>query len=268
VLDAAPHEVTHTNPVVLPAERLVLFVSKTIEPGAERIESVSIDGGPRSVVVERATTPVWSPTGHLLFWRDGAVLAVALDARTGRPRGTAVPVLPSGTIEQLASGQLAMTLSSTGTLVFEPVGFRDTRVFSVSRDGAALALDQLPSNRYANPRISPDGRRLLVEIGGNVIEALDLARGTRARLTAAEASTDFSTWSADGRRVAFRRFGMPFWTAADGRGDSAPLPGATANDFPSSPGPDSDSLIAVRVSPETSADVFLMSMSGAFDPNR
>ena len=96
VLDAARHEVVHAGPVVLPGERLVLFASQTTEPGAERIEAVSIDGGLRSVVVERAATPVWSPTGHLLFSRDSAVLAVAFDARSGTPRGAAVPVLPGG----------------------------------------------------------------------------------------------------------------------------------------------------------------------------
>jgi serine/threonine protein kinase/Tol biopolymer transport system component len=266
VLDAARHEVLHARPVVLPGERLVLFASQTTEPGAERIESVSIDGGPRSVVVERATTPVWSSTGHLLFSRDGAVLALAFDARSGTPRGVAVPVLPSGAVEALAFGQLALTLSSTGTLVLAPVGFKDTRVVSVSRDGATLALDLLPSNQYANPRISPDGRRLLVEIGGNVIEALDLARGTRARLTAAALGVLFTTWSVDGARVVFRRFGGPRWAAADGSGDSGPVPNATATDFPSSPGPDPDSVIILRVSPETSGDVFLMSMSGAFEP--
>ena len=219
VLDAARHEVRHARPVVLPGERFVLFASQTTEPGAGRIESVSIDGGPRSVVVERATTPVWSSTGHLLFSRDGAVLALAFDPRSGTPRGAAVPVLPSGVVEALASGQLALTLSSTGTLVFAPVGFKDTRLVSVSRDGAALALDLLPSNEYADPRISPDGRRLLVETSGNVIEALDLARGTRARLTAM-LNVRFTTWSVDGTRVIFNRFGLPSWVAADGSGDS------------------------------------------------
>ena len=71
VLDAARHEVLHDSAVVLPGERLVLFSSQTTDPGDDRIESVTIDGGPRSVVVERARTPVWSPTGHLLFARDG-----------------------------------------------------------------------------------------------------------------------------------------------------------------------------------------------------
>ena len=194
VLDAARHEVLHDSAVVLPGERLVLFSSQTTDPGDDRIESVSIDGGPRSVVVERARTPVWSPTGHLLFARDGAILAVAFDPSTGTPRGTATPIMPAGAIESIGSGQMGLTLSSTGTLLFIPAGFTDARVVSVGRDGSPRAVD-LPSGRYRNPRISPDGRRLLVESGEH-IEALDLARGTVARLSTVYSV--FSTWSADG----------------------------------------------------------------------
>ena len=193
------------------------------------------------------------------------MLAAAFDPRTATLRGAAVPVMPSGAVEAARLRRPGAELSSTGTLLYLPAGFTDKRVVSVARDGAALALD-LPSGRYANPRVSPDGRRLLVESGGNVIEALDLARGTRARLTAAAFGTIFSTWSADGNRVVFRRFNSPFWAGADGSGDAGPLPAATVNDFPSSPGPDPDSIIVVRIRPETSGDVFLMSISGAFEP--
>jgi Tol biopolymer transport system component len=265
VLDAARHEVLHDNPVVLPGARLVLFASQTTELGGERVEAVSVDGGPRSVVVDRATTPAWSSTGHLLYARDGAVLAAALDPRTATVLGPAVPVIPAGAVQQLYSGNLGLSVSSTGTLLFMPTGFTDKRVVSVGRDGAALALD-LPSGRYGRPRISPDGRRLLVENGSAVIEALDLARGTRARLTAAATDMNFPTWSADGTHVVFRRFGSPFWAAADGSGNAGPMPNATINDYPSSPGPDPDSVLAVRIRPETSGDVFLMSISGAFSP--
>ena len=265
VLDTARHEMAHNGAVVLPGGRLVLFASQTKDPDAERIESVSIDGGPRSVIVERAGSPVWSPTGHLLFARNGAVLAMAFDPRTGMPGGAAMPIMPAGAIEGLASGLLALSLSSSGTLLSSPAGFTDTRVVSVGRDGTALALD-LPSGRYANPRISPNGRRLLVESGGNVIETLDLARGTRARLTAAALSTTFSTWSADGNRVVFRRFNVPSWVPGDGSGVTGSMPGGTVSDFPTSPGPDPDSIVTLRIRPETSGDVFLMSISGAFEP--
>jgi len=47
VLDAARHEVLHSDPSVLPGGRIVLFASLTTDAGTERIEAVSIDGKKR-----------------------------------------------------------------------------------------------------------------------------------------------------------------------------------------------------------------------------
>jgi serine/threonine protein kinase len=264
-LDAARGEVVHDHATVPPGGHHVLFSSVTTRAAGERIEAVSLDGGARSVVVERATSPVWSPTGHLLFARDGAVLAVAFDPLTATTRGDAIPVIPPGVVARGSSGGLGLRLSSTGTLLYPPVGFQDKQVVSVGRDGATLGLG-LPFEPLSNPRISPDGRRLLFGLDGTVVEMLDLARGTRARLIGPALGTNFPAWSADGSRVVFRRFNAPFWAAADGSGEFAPLPAGAVNDFPTSRGPDPDSVIIVRIQPETSGDVFLMSIGGAFEP--
>jgi serine/threonine protein kinase/Tol biopolymer transport system component len=265
-LDAARGEIAHGEPAVLPGGRAVLFTSSTVKPGEERIEAVPTEGGKRRVVVDRATSPVWSPTGHLLFARDGAVLAVALDPVTATVRGEAVPVIPSGTVEEFTlGGGLCLGLSSTGTLLYAPAGFENKRLVSVGRDGAALDLG-LPADRYDNPRVSSDGRRLLVGVSGRWLDVLDLARGTHARLTGGGGSAGFATWNADGSRVVFRKMQVVSWAAADGSGRSEPVPAATVNDFPSAPGPDPDSFVLVRIQPDTSGDVFLMSISGAFEP--
>jgi eukaryotic-like serine/threonine-protein kinase len=265
VLDAARHEVLHDDPAVLPGGRTVLFTSLTTDSGTERIEAVSIDDRKRSVVIERAATPVWSPTGHLLFGRDGAVWAVPFDPKSATTSGAAVPVIPSGVVGTVRNGSLGFQLSSARTLVFVPADFDYKRVLSVGRDGSEVALD-LPPNRYGNPRISPDGRRLLVESEQSVIEAFDLSRRTRVRLTAVAVATSFSTWTANGEGVVFKRFNVPFWAAADGTGKAGLVSGGLINDFPSSPGPDSDSILDVRIQPETSGDIFLMSISGKFQP--
>jgi serine/threonine-protein kinase len=265
VLDPARHEVLHSDAAVFPGTRTVLFTSLTTETGAERIEAVPLDGGRRSVVIEHAMAPVWSPTGHLLFGRDGAVWAVPFDPGSAKVRGAAVPVIPAGVVGTKLLGGLGFQVSSTGTLVFMPADFDYKRVISVARDGSELALN-LPPNRYGTPRISPDGRRLLIETNLSVIETLDLTRGTRAKLTAAALGTRFPTWTADGKGVVFRRYNVPFWTAADGSGQAGPVPAGALNDYPVSAGPDADSILDIRIQPETSGDVFLMSISGNFQP--
>ena len=55
-LDSARHEVLHTDPLVLPGGRVVLFSSLTNEFGTERIEAISLETGRRWVVMERAIT--------------------------------------------------------------------------------------------------------------------------------------------------------------------------------------------------------------------
>jgi serine/threonine-protein kinase len=100
----------------------------------------------------------------------------------------------------------------------------------------------------------------------SVIETLDLARGTHAKLTAAALGTSFPVWTVDGKGVVFRRYNLPFWAAADGSGQAGPVPSGTINDFPNSAGPDTDSILVVRIQPETSGDVFLMSISGKLQP--
>ena len=170
----------HVNPVALPDGRTVLFSCMTGVQGSERIEAVSLESGARRVILERAMGPAWSPTGHLLFSRDGAVLAAPADAATGSIRGPAVTVIPAGTVGLQGSGTPGYRLSSNGTLLFLPAESFSKRLVTVSRDGAARALD-LPASRYSNPRVSPDGARLLVEGGGTVIEALDTGSWRRAR---------------------------------------------------------------------------------------
>jgi len=112
----------------------------------------------------------------------------------------------------------------------------------------------------------PQIKRTYGFISGQTMLQVTLVRGTHTRLTAAALGTGFPTWTTDGKGVVFRRFNVPFWAAADGSGKAGVVAPGLPNDFPCSPGPDSDSIIAFRVQPETSGDIFLMSISGRFPP--
>src|SRR5262249_23801166 len=195
----------------------------------------------------------------------GAIWAVAFDPDSLAVGEAAVPVIAAGAVSTVRSGSLGYGLSSDGTLVYVPGDFDTKRAMSVGRDGSEIALPLAPG-RYGNPRVSPDGRRLLVEKEESMIETLDFARGTRAMVASAALGTSFPSWTSDSEGVVFRRFNLPFWAAADGSGKSAFVPSGIINDYPSSPGPDPDSIVFGRIQAETSGDISLLSISGKFPP--
>ncbi len=264
-LDESRHEVFHNDPVILPGGRIALFSSLTTEPGTERIEGVSLEDGRRWVVLERAITPVLSPTGHLLFGRDGAILAVPFDKNTAKPLGPGVAVIPSGVVGTVRTGSVGIRISQNGNLVFLPIEFGTKSVVSVGKDGSETIWN-LPSNTYFNPRISPDERRLVIEYKMNAIDSVDILSGTRARLIPYALGTGFPIWTSNGEKVVFRRFNVPFSAPAYAGGEPEPVPAGSINDFPSSPGPDSDTYIGNRIQPKTSSDIYLFSISGKFPP--
>jgi Tol biopolymer transport system component len=257
-LDAARREIAHANPVSLPGGRFVVFSSLTPEAGSERIDAVSVNGGERRVVLERAGTPLWSPTGHLLFARDGALMATPFDLDTLKTVGVAATIIPAGAVGRTSAGGLGVRLSQRGDLLYLPSNYQTKRVEVVARDGSSRRL-AFPPARYLNPRMSPDGRRLMVEVGGLRLDALDVERGTVSRLTPEAPGINFTMWNKDGRHVIYRRGNAPYWTAADGSGQQGSVPSGISNDYPSGAGPGPDSFFSTRIGPDAAGDIVLLS---------
>ena len=162
-----------------PAGARVLFSRLTASRAASGSRRSPLEGGRRSVVVERATTPVWSPTGHLLFAREGRGLGGAFrpgrcaplwDGRAGDPgrrhraRALRQPGVP-GLDERHAR--------------LHPAQVRQQAL----RLGGARRLRAPPRaapGQLREPRVSPDGRRVAIEETAASSIPVDLARGTRA----------------------------------------------------------------------------------------
>jgi hypothetical protein len=122
---------------------------------------------------------------------------------------------------------------------------------SLARRRVARLLRTEPGDRRVGAQKDPACRR----------------RPNHARfLSTAAPGTIFSAWSGDGRTVLFRRVNTLVWASTDGSGRGGPVPGAQANDFPSGAGADNDSFLVTRIQPDSMGDIFLVSISGAFEP--
>jgi serine/threonine-protein kinase len=157
--------------------------------------------------------------GHLLYVRnDGALMAAPFDTRT-LESGTPVQVLDSIAAR---SWLTSAELSASGSLLYQRGGLT-SKVVRVDHRGVATVL--IDSARvYSHPRLSPDGRRLAVEVAsgsGNEIWIVDLADGAFERLTR-EGFNDRPEWTPDGSRVLYSsnrsRANPLYWQPADGSG--------------------------------------------------
>ena len=99
-----------------------------------------------------------------------------------------------------------------------------------------------------------------------MLHSLDIGRGTMTTVAGPAAAIAFPSWSLDGSRAIFRRSAVLLWAATAGTRRTGHVPHSGPNDFPSAAGPDADSVLVSRSGSDTGTDVYLISLSGAFEP--
>ena len=207
-LDPKKEDKLHYGPQILPGGKALLFSST--RSGIDtyddaRIEVRSLAGGERRVLVDGGSGAHYTPTGHLVYAREGTLLAVPFDVARLAVAGPPVPVI-EGLSMGLNTPTAHFSLSANGTLAYAPgpaVGGERTVVW-VDRQGNAERLP-LPPRLYLHPRISPDGRQIAIEIDGPVhdLYKYEIARGILTKMTLT-GSSHWPLWTPDGKRLTYR----------------------------------------------------------------
>ncbi|HET9361970.1 MAG TPA: protein kinase, partial [Vicinamibacterales bacterium] len=191
-------------PDFLPDGKTLLVSSASGDAAEDRsIDLMTMSTGERRVLVQRGIMPRYLPTGHLIFLRGGALMAVPFDLGRLEPVGTPVEVLTG--VRQEFFG--TFSCSRHGSCVYIPGGAPDQqRVTLVDRTGSARPLP-LPPGNYVNPRYSPVGDKLLFQMGGYRcdVDTFDIARGTTTRVTS-ENDNHWPVWAPDGKRIAYTSY--------------------------------------------------------------
>jgi len=240
-------------PQLLPAGKAVLFTSWAREPKGANVGTLIArafpDGEPK-IVTQGSSYGRYLSTGHVVFVKDGTLFAVPFNPSTLETTGTPVPL-----VERIASsgntGSAQFSISATGTLVLEPAHAAGQAISWMERDGRTKPLRSTPA-LWANPRFSPDGRRIAMDIYDGKqrdIWIYDWERDTLSRLTFDPTDDSEPLWTPDGRRIAFsskradgNTYNM-YWQAADGTGEAQRLTESKHHQFPNAWTPNGRTLV-------------------------
>jgi serine/threonine protein kinase/Tol biopolymer transport system component len=193
-------------PEFLPGGSAVLYTRDTGERlGEARIEVVSLDTGISKPLIEGATCARYAKSGHIIFARNGNLLAVPFDIDHLRILGDPVVLVKNVLVEPEGAAQF--DISDNGTLVYISGGLRESlrNLVWVDRSGKIQQLT-LPPRAYEVPSLSPDDRRVAVTIntGANSdIWMSDIYAGSTIRMTFDQNEDLAPLWALDGRRIAF-----------------------------------------------------------------
>ena len=255
-LDDRLGETTHRNPSLLPGGSAVLFTAQGTSYANTRVVLYAFDTGERHTLVEGASLPMYSPTGHLLYQRDGDAIAAVFDPSRPELVGPGVPI-----------GAQPRALSDNGTLVYGAPGIvREPRqLVWVTRNGEEEPLDA-PPHLYEHPRLSPDGRHVAVDLresGEFDIWTYDFELGVLTPLTFG-GSHRWLIWTPDGSRITYgsNQPGTDWdiaWTFADGSGEEALLVTSASTQLPRSWTPDGRTLLFTQLGTQTLSDIWSFS---------
>jgi hypothetical protein len=170
-----------------------------------RIVAFLLRTGEKRTLIEGGSSPRYSTSGHLLYARDGKILAVRFDPKRLKISGEPAIVV-EGVHMSRNTGVANYDVSAGGDLAYAP-GICDRGARSllwVDRNGNATPLG-MPLRSYLHPRLSPDGQRLAVEIEGpnHDLYLYDFDRAVLAKMTT-DGASHWPVWSPDGAQLAFR----------------------------------------------------------------
>jgi dipeptidyl aminopeptidase/acylaminoacyl peptidase len=244
-----------------------LFVTVHEGEARFRIDVLILATGARRTVIAEGFDAQYVPTGHLVYAKGAALVAVPFDLERLEVSGPAVQLIDGVTTMQ-RDGVGHYALSDTGTLVFAPRAPAARRTLAwVDRNGGTTPLPLEP-RPYWTPRLSPDGRQFAVvvrEDEASHIWVQRFDRETFSRVTQ-QGQNWAPVWSPDGSQLIYasQRSGLSHLMRQPADGSAPPeilLTSETHEVVPGTLTLDGRSLIYVQRSPTGDAQLRALDLS-------
>ncbi len=187
------------KPSLLPDGVSLLYIVDHPDRGADTIAVMS--GGKKKVILrlsgEALDSPVYSPTGHLLYQRETTtpgIWAVPFSLEKLETTGPPFLVDPSGAWPSVGANGMVLYAES------EITGVEDLAWLDIASGAVTTALnEQFPEVRY--PTLSPDGTRIAAVTrspeNGRVVIVADLQRHTHVSIAERASASGRPVWRSD-----------------------------------------------------------------------
>ena len=198
---------THRWPQFLPDGKHFLFFATNHAGDSEHgIYYGSLQDGSYKHVLDADSEGQYA-SGFLLYHLQSQLQAQKFDRDKGVVSGE--PLTVANLVEyDTGTWHTSFTASQNGLLVYEP-GSKTLGTDDSWMDRSGKTLGQVAERAFYKGagRISPDGKRVALSMGDPQADiwVLDIARGSRTRLTFGGATHLEPSWSADSQRVCYTR---------------------------------------------------------------
>ncbi len=266
----------HLFPWFLPDGRHVLFYATATSDDVAGVYVGSLDAAESKRLAGADTAAVYdSQKGHVLFVRQGTLLAQPFNPKTLAFTGESFPIA-----ERVESpvfpGFAAFSVSNNGILAYG-VGAGSAAGLQMAwfdRQGKQVETVGPPGN-YRGLDLAPDGKRVAAhrhDGNGGDIWVTDLSRSTTSRFTF-DASQENSSpiWSPDGTRIVYGSIhngkGGLYQKLANNVGTEERLTESNSMAVPVSWSPDGSAIVYEVDDPKTTRDFWVLPLSGDRKPS-
>jgi serine/threonine protein kinase len=203
--DSSRGETAHRYPCFLPDGKHFLFLTIPERNGLHDVFAGSIGSTNRKLVLRATRAPRYAAPGYLLFSKGDLLMGQRFDPGGIKVQGDAVTIAEAPTTSSVVGSPTA-SVSNTGAVVYRRETVGNTELGWYNGKGELTSRIPVPPGRYALPRVSPDGSRLVLMAfdGSNSdLWLIELKRGTSTRLTSDPGDEEGPRWSADGTQIVY-----------------------------------------------------------------